>query len=35
MMTQEKIKDILSYDKNSGIFVWIKPNSNREQKKVL
>lgn len=29
MLTREELKEFLSYDRDTGIFVWIKPSGNR------
>lgn len=32
MLTQQKLQEALSYDKESGLFVWLKPTGNRVQR---
>lgn len=33
-LTQKELKELISYDSNSGVFVWIKPNKNAKRVKA-
>ena len=35
MLSQKRLKEVLSYDKNTGIFVWINPTSRRVKKNSI